>query len=330
MKIGLDLSGGDFAPGNEIESIKLFKEERNDIDVVGVIDKELLRKYRKRLEKLDIEIVEAEHKISMEDKPSQALKKKGSTLDVLMQLLKNRKVDAAISMGNTGAVMAFAVTSLGRIKGVRRPALASLFPTLDGMCILIDAGANISVKAIHLYHFGIMGNIVAKEILNKRRPSVGLLNVGTEEVKGSKELYDAFDMLKKSSLNFIGNVEGNQITEGAADVVVCDGFSGNIILKFGEGLVELIIKTIKKELVEDKKYRLRKWISKPVLKRLFSKLNYEEYGGAILTGVNGVVVVGHGRSSAQAIKNALILGGELAEKQLCKEIKSAFSNIAVS
>ncbi len=328
MKIGLDLAGGDLAPHNEIEAVKLFKEEHSEIEILGVVSRDILKKEKRKLKSLGIQIIEVENRISMEMKPTEALKVKNSNLGTLMELLKRKEVNAVVSMGNTGAVMAFAMTLLGRLKGVRRPALSSLFPTLNGSCILIDAGANVDVKPLHLYHFAIMGSIVAKEILNKEEPTVGLLNVGTEETKGSKKLSEAFEMLKKSKLNFIGNIEGNHITRGDADVVVCDGFAGNIILKFGEGLVELIINTIKRSLKEDKKYRLRKWASKPVLKRLFSNLNYEEYGGAILTGVKGIVVIGHGRSSPEAIKNALKLGGKLANKNLCGKIESAFSHLS--
>ncbi|MEO0108377.1 MAG: phosphate acyltransferase PlsX [candidate division WOR-3 bacterium] len=272
-----------------------------------------------------VEVVPAQEVVGMHESPSEALKRKAdSSIGRIMRLVKELRCDAAVSAGNTGAVMAFALTTLGTISDVQRPTLAAFFPTQRGSSLVADVGANIDVRPQHLFQFGVMGAVAASYILKKANPSVGLLNVGAEETKGTEATREAYRLFRDSELNFVGNVEGSDVFTGAADVVVCDGFVGNVMLKLSEGLGEVVADLVQEYLASESKYRLRRWFSKPVLHEFLSRMNYEEQGGGLLLGVNGSVVIGHGKSSAVAIKRAIEQAVFMAREGIPGHIRNRF------
>ncbi|MCX5782056.1 MAG: phosphate acyltransferase PlsX [Elusimicrobia bacterium] len=329
MKIALDVMGGDHAPLVTIEgAINAAKEFQHEIILVGrenIILSEL-KKYKTK--NLNIKIENASEVIDMDELPAQAVRqKKDSSLVVAAKLVADGKAEAFISAGNSGAAMASALLHMGRIPGVSRPAIATLFPTLEGLCILLDVGANVDCKPKHLQQFAIMGSLFMKEVKGIDNPKVGLASIGEEDTKGNELTLAAFELIKKSNVNFIGNIEGRDISRGKAEVVVCDGFVGNIILKYAEGAVEMLLKLIKSEL---KSYPIT-WVSLPflwaALKDLRKKLDYTEYGGAPLLGVNGACLICHGRSNAKAIKNAFFSAAKYVEKGVTKAIADEMSKI---
>jgi glycerol-3-phosphate acyltransferase PlsX len=327
MIIALDAMGGDFAPASTVEgAIFAAKESNHKILLVGsekLIAEEML-KYSKKcdLTSLNIEIVNAVEIIAMDEHPAKAVRqKKDSSLSVCAKLVAEGKADAFVSMGNSGAVMAAALFYLKRIDGVLRPAISTSFPTIDGHCIISDVGANVDCKPEHLLQFGVMASFFCEKVTEIKRPRVGLISIGEESTKGNELTLAAFDLFKYADINFIGNVEGRDIPKAKADVVICDGFVGNIILKFGEGLAEMMLKLVKREL---KKHPIA-WASLPFLwlaiKDLRKSVDYSEAGGAPLLGVNGVCIVGHGSSNGKAVKNAILAGARAAEHNLTAGIK---------
>ena len=331
MIIALDAMGGDFAPISTVEgAILAAKESKHKVLLVGPekLLTEEMSKYVKRynVKSLDIEIVNATQIISMDDHPVKAVRqKRDSSLSVCTKLVADGKADAFISMGNSGAVMAAALFYLKRIDGVLRPAISTTFPTIDGHCIIADMGANVDCKPEHLLQFGIMASSFYEKITGIKRPRVGLVSIGEEDTKGNELTLAAFELLKKADINFVGNVEGRDIPKSKADVLICDGFVGNIILKFGEGLAEVLLKLVRISL---KRHPIT-WVSFPFLwfaiKDLRKKVDYSEVGGAPLLGVNGVCIVGHGASNCRAVKNAIFTGAKAAEHNLIKDIKEAIA-----
>jgi glycerol-3-phosphate acyltransferase PlsX len=220
--------------------------------------------------------------------------------------------------------MAFAMSILGTIPGIDRPALAAPFPTPKGNTLMVDIGANVNTKPINLYQFAVMGSIAASYIFKKANPTVGLLNIGKEEKKGTEATQTAFKLLSESELNFIGNIEGQDVLRGSCDVIVSDGFVGNVILKFGEGMSEIISEMLDEYLASESEYRLRRWFSKPVLSEFISRWNYEEHGGTLLLGVNGTIIIGHGRSTAKAMKNAIKTAISAVQGKTTEHIQEKF------
>ncbi|MDR2616306.1 MAG: phosphate acyltransferase PlsX [Endomicrobium sp.] len=331
MIIALDAMGGDFAPVSTIEgAILAAKQSNHKILLVGkeksILDE--MSKYSKKynLKSLNIEIINADEVIAMDEHPVKAVRqKRNSSLSICASLVADGKADAFVSMGNSGAIMAAALFYLKRIEGILRPAISTFFPTLEGSCIIADMGANVDCKPEHLLQFAIMASLFCEKIARVKRPRVGLVSVGEEPTKGNALSLAAFELLKKADINFIGNVEGRDIPRSKADVVICDGFVGNVILKFGEGLSEMILKLVKKAL---KKHPFA-WASLPFLwlaiKDLRKSVDYTEVGGAPLLGVNGISIVGHGSSNAKAVKNAIFVAVRTAEHNLVYEIKEAIA-----
>jgi len=245
-------------------------------------------------------------------------KKKDSSIKVAFDLLKRGEASAVVSAGNSGAVLATAIFVLEKLAGVDRPAIGTMFPTLKGSTLLLDAGANVDCKPFHLVQFAIMGDAYAKYILKKDKPVVGLLSNGEEESKGNELIRETNAILKQSSIGYIGPVEGRDIFNGRADVVICDGFVGNAALKICEGLAEAIGAMIREKLEASLKAKIAYLLARDMVNGIKKKLDYSEYGGAPLLGVNGVVIIGHGRSSAKAIKNAVRLAHEFAQVGLPK------------
>jgi phosphate acyltransferase len=326
MRIALDAMGTDNAPAAELEGVALALEEWKDLEVVlvgkpGIIDAETVKGYSGRLE-----MVPAEEVVGMHESPTEVVKRKrSSSMAVCMDLMKQGKVSGVVSAGNTGAIMAFAMTMLGVVPGVYRPTLAGLFPTLKGSTLVLDIGANVDTKPLQLLQFGMIGTIAASYLFKKANPSVGLLNIGQEDSKGNESTFDAYRLFKQHDMNFVGNVEGNAILKGTVDVVVCDGFVGNALLKYAEGLAEVLTGLLDEYLESESKYRMRRWVSKPVLREFIERMDYQEHGGGLMLGVLGTVVVGHGRSTPRAIMNAIRSAATAAEDNLVEHIRHRFA-----
>ncbi|GHT50116.1 phosphate acyltransferase [Endomicrobiia bacterium] len=331
MIIALDAMGGDFAPVSTVGgAILAAKESKHKILLVGPekLIAEKMLEYGKKHDaaSLDIEIVNATEIIAMGEHPAKAVRqKKDSSLSVCAKLVADGKADAFVSMGNSGAVMAVALFYLKRIDGVLRPAISTAFPTIDGHCIIADMGANVDCKPEHLAQFAIMASLFCEKVTGIKRPRIGLISIGEEPTKGNELTLESFELLKTADINFIGNIEGRDIPKAKADVAICDGFVGNVILKFGEGLAEMMFDLIKKEL----KQHPMAWASLPFLwfamRDLRKRVDYNEAGGAPLLGVNGVCIVGHGGSSSKAVKNAILAGSRAVEHNLTNGIREAIA-----
>ena len=321
--------GGDHAPANEVAgAVQSLRESNNEFEVILVgKEKEIRRELAShQAEGLSCSVVHADEVIEMDDSPTVALKqKKNSSLAVGVRLHKEGKAEAFASIGNTGAVLSASALILGRIKGVSRPTIGTFFPSETGVCLLVDAGTNVDCRAQHLYEFAVMGSIYAKRVFKYGDPKVGLLNIGEEKVKGSEVVQEAYELLESSNLNFIGNVEGRDILKGKAQVVVCDGFVGNAILKFGES-VPGFMKTKLKQYAGKNLWRtLLIGLARGALRASLREMDYEEFGGVPVLGVNGVSIIGHGGSSPKAIKNMILKAAEVSASQLNKHIEEAMA-----
>ena len=329
VKIVVDAMGGDFAPANEVKgAIEALRESNNAFGVILVGREELIRKHMadQKVQDLSLSVIHADDVITMEDSPTAAVKqKKGSSLAVGITIHKEGKADAFVSAGNTGAVLSAATLILGRIKGVSRPTIGAFFPSETGVCLLLDAGTNVDCRPQHLYEFAVMGSIYARKIFKYENAAVGLLNVGEEETKGNEIVKETFKLLKASSLNFHGNVEGRDILKGKVQVVVCDGFVGNAILKFGESVPSFLKAKLtayaEKSFVQKSLLGLVRGALRDVLK----EMDYEEYGGVPVLGVNGVTIIGHGKSTPKAIKNMILKAAEVADTHLNRHIEEALA-----
>jgi glycerol-3-phosphate acyltransferase PlsX len=321
MKIAVDAMGGDFAPKNIVEGGVQAAREYG-IPVVLVGNEEVVRKEVARYPdggSLPLTFVHASEAVGMDESPLTPIrKKKDSSMKVAFDLVKKGEAAAVVSAGNSGAVLATAVFVLEKLKGVDRPAIGTIFPTLKGWTLLLDAGANVDCKSFHLVQFAIMGNAYGRHILKKKQPLVGLLSNGEEESKGNELIRETNAILRKSSIGYIGPVEGRDIFNGRADVVICDGFVGNAALKICEGLAEAIGSMIREALGASLRAKLGYLLARNAVNIIKKKLDYSEYGGAPLLGVDGVVIIGHGRSSAKAVKNAIRLAHEFAQIGLPK------------
>ncbi len=331
VKIALDSMGGDFAPSVLVKGAVLAQKEANgSFRIVLVGDAGQIQEELKKLgaESLPFIIQPASEMIRMDDSAILSLKKKDSSIAVAMQMQKEGEVDAVVSAGHTGAVMTSALITLGRIEGISRPAIATYLPTQkeqDGVLVL-DVGANSECKAQHLLEFGIMGSIYSESVLNKTNPRVGLLSIGEESNKGNDLILSSYKLFTESSLNFVGNVEGNKILKGSCDVVVCDGFVGNVMLKFAESIDGFLTSIVKKQIKRNLLSKLGILFLQASLKRLKKVLDYSEYGGAPLLGVNGVCIVAHGGSSPKAIKNAIRVAYQMSKKNVNSKIKEVLSS----
>lgn len=327
MRIAVDAMGTEKGVGTAVEGALKAAEENRQIEVILVGDREKIEKEagRLHLEELPFPVIHASEVVKMDDSPSTCLNKKDSSIAVALDLLREKRADALVSAGNTGAVMALSLLKLGRLKGVKRPCLAAVFPTINGgKVVLLDVGANVDCRPYHLFQFAVMGSVYAYKILKKRKPRVGLLNIGTEENKGNRLTTQTFKLLKDSSLNFVGNIEGGDITSGKVEVVVCDGFVGNIILKFAESFARTTLNVVERG-AEKALFGLGGLISREWRKSLRKDLDYAEYGGVPLLGVDGVCVIAHGASSSKAIKNAIVTSFEFAKAAINRHIESSLS-----
>jgi glycerol-3-phosphate acyltransferase PlsX len=326
--IALDAMGGDNAPRAEVEGSILAAREFG-VRVILVGKQEQLREElaRHSHRHLPLEIVNATDVITMQDSPMQAFRKKrNSSAHVAAKLVREGEADGFVSAGNTGAIMAVAHFILGTLPSVGRPALAAPFPNSKGaVSVMLDVGANVDSKPVHLEQFAVMGEIYYRAVFGTRRPRVALLSIGEEETKGNDLTREAFNRLKKMPLNFVGNVEGRDVFAGTADVIVCDGFIGNVALKISEGLVEHLVRTLKTALQSTLSAQIGSMLSRSAYQSFKKTLDYSEYGGAPLLGVRGITVIGHGRSNANAIKNAIRVAAELARARLNEKIEAELS-----
>lgn len=310
MRIAVDSMGGDRAPSVVVDgALAALRETAEDLEIALVGREEVVRSVLDEKTPIPsrLTVVDARDVVAMDEQPSATLrKKKQSSIAVGLRMQKEGTADGFISAGNTGAVTANAIFGLGRIKGVRRPAIATFAPTRIGACIILDVGANVENKPKHLLQFGVMGSCYAEVALRKENPRVGLLNVGEERTKGGDMLTGSYDLLESADLNFVGNVEGRDIFRGDVDVVVCDGFVGNVILKFTESVVDMFYAVMREELTKNVRAKLGAGLLKPAFRKLRETFDYAEYGGAPLLGVDGACMICHGSSSDVAIKNAIL------------------------
>jgi len=323
-RIAIDAMGTDSAPGPEIEgAILAGREGYAKVLLVGPHD--LLKRElgRHNAHHLGIELVHASEVITMEDGAAKAFRqKRDSSIRVAARLVREGKADGLISAGNTGAVMTTAKIVLGTLQGVDRPALAAVFPTSQGKAaVLLDVGANVDCKATHIEQFAVMGEIYYRTIFGVDQPRVGLLSIGEEDHKGNDLTREAFALLKQLRLNFLGNVEGRDLYNGRADVIVCDGFIGNVALKISDGLVDAVSALLKDALSSTFSSKVGYVLSRRALRHFKKRMDYSEYGGAPLLGVKGACIICHGRSNPNAIKNAVRVAAEFAEGRINEKIE---------
>lgn len=332
VTIAVDAMGADHAPKPEVEgAVAAVKTLGVKVILVGredVIRRELAQ--HPEAASLPIEVHHASEHVTMEDSAGKAMRaKRDSSMRVASRLVRDKFADGFVSAGNTGACMAIAKTVLGVVHGVDRPALSGLFPTLKGTpVVVVDVGANVDCSARMLAQFAVMGEIYSRVVLHQERPSVGLLSIGEEELKGNELTRAATPLLKNLGIKFVGNVEGRDIYTGKADVVVCDGFIGNVALKVSEGLVDVIMKMLRESLEATTTRKIGFVLSKGAYRDFKKRVDYSEIGGAPLLGVKGVCIVCHGRSNANAIKNAIRQAAEFSRGQINHLIEQELSGQA--
>jgi glycerol-3-phosphate acyltransferase PlsX len=332
-RVALDAMGGDKAPGEVIlGAIQAAREYELGVYLVGREDVIRAELAKHDTQGLDLPIVHTDEAIEMDEHPATAVRrKKNASMTVALQYVRDGAAVGAVSAGNSGAMMAASLFTLKRIASVERPALGGIFPTKDGVCLVIDMGANTDCKPEYLQQFALMGSIYMQRIFHVQSPRIGLLANGEEESKGNQLVQEAHHLLKTNAatlgLNFIGNIEGRDIPVGAVDVVVCDGFVGNVVLKLSEGLGETLIGMLRAQMTSSLPNKLAAAVLLPGLRKVFGRLDYAEYGGVPLLGVNGSAIIAHGRSNAKAIKNALRVARQTAETGVAVAIADGLAKL---
>ncbi len=330
MKIAVDAMGGDYAPQAVVEGAALAVEEL-DCSIILVGDRELLEplvaKHPHQADRLIIK--HASEVVRMDESPRKALDSKQDTsVRRTFELVRLGEADAAMSAGNSGAAMLSGLHVLGTLEGVDRPCIGSILPTVSGRVVMLDAGANVDSKSHNLVQFAFMGHALARYTLGISSPRIGLLNIGEESGKGNEVVKDTYKLLKKSDLNFIGNVEGGDIFNDRADVVVCDGFVGNVALKTAEGVVQALGASLKAEIKSSIFGRFGYLFMRPALKRFKQRFDYAEYGGALLIGLDGIGVIAHGRSNPVAVKNAIRMSHDYARTKVDRRVREEVESSA--
>jgi glycerol-3-phosphate acyltransferase PlsX len=328
MKVAVDAMGGDLAPEEVVKGALIVAGEQPAVQIILVGDEPAINAElaKNGPTPANVSIRHTSEVIAMDDHPAQALRKKrDSSLVVAGQMVKNGEADATFSAGNTGAAMAIATLEIGRIKGIDRPAIGATMPAIQGRFLLLDAGANVDCSPENLEQFAIVGSIYAEKVMGIENPRVGLLNIGGEAGKGNELAKETYGRLSKSNLNFVGNIEGKEAYEGAADVIVCDGFAGNVLLKASEGVAEMIVHLIQKEFAAVDPAVQGSLL--PLFGRLKQRIDYAETGGAPLLGVNGVSIIGHGRSKAKAIASGIRSALHAAESGFVGAIREALPKL---
>jgi len=332
MRIAIDAMGGDNAPdeiiAGALEAIELLGEN-DELILVGprhVIEPQLPSL---RSREGVISIVEAPDTIGMDEAPIESLRRKPkSSIGVIAKLAKRDRADAIISAGNTGACVAAFQMRMRNLPGVNRPGIAVVFPTFEGPVTICDVGANIACKPIHLYQYSVMASTYSRHLLGVENPRIGIMSIGSEDAKGNEVVKKARELIKSDpKINFVGNIEGRDIFKGICDVAVCEGFVGNVILKLTEGLVDGLFKAIKFELTHEKLRLAMKF--RPVMKRIYKKYDYNEYGGALLLGVNGTALICHGSSQSRTIRNAILASKKFYTEKINDKIIEYLSGTCV-
>ncbi|MGD8414215.1 MAG: phosphate acyltransferase PlsX [Candidatus Latescibacterota bacterium] len=325
MRIAVDAMGGDMGPGVIVAgAAEAVQEHPGEFEIAIVGQRDLIEPAMSEFgdHRSSIEIVHASEVIEMSESPTSAFrKKKDSSIAVATRLIKEGRAEAMVSAGNTGAVVATALVTIGRLPGISRPAISTLWPNKKDGAVVLDVGANHECTPKNLVQFGVMGEAFARYQLEIEKPRVGLLNIGEERSKGNELVRDAYVLLENEGLNFVGNVEGRDVFEGAADVVVCDGFVGNIILKFSESMYSFLAHMVKEEINKGFVAKAGALLMKGAFDGVRSQLDYAEYGGAPLLGVNGITIISHGRSSSRAIKNAILAAKKSVETEINRHIE---------
>lgn len=329
MPIAVDAMGGDFAPQSAVAGAYLaFKEDGISVLLVG--DRPRVEAELRRLEAPPgrIEIVHADEVVGMDEPAITPIRKKRrSSLRICAELVREGKAQAMVTAGNTGAAMIVAKMVIGTVEGVDRPALAAVLPNRTGRTVLLDVGANVNSKPIHLREFAVMGHFYAQEVLGTASPRIGLLSIGEEEGKGNDLTREVFRVLKTTGLNFLGNVEGRDVFDGTVDVIVCDGFVGNVVLKSAESLAEFLGGLLREEIEGSTRGKLGYLFTKPVFDRLRERTDYRQYGAAPLLGVNGGCLIAHGRSNPEAVHNAIRRAAEFSAAQLDRKIRDKIAEL---
>lgn len=328
--IALDAMGGDHAP-REIVAGALLAAKEYPVEIILVGQEEVIRRELAALNEPSprgIEVVDAREVVEMTDSALTPIRKKrNSSIRVCANLVAEGRADAFVSAGNTGATWTSARMVMGMIEGVDRPALAAILPSQTGHTLLLDVGANVDAKASHLREFAVMGHFYAQMLFGKQDPRVGLLSIGEEEGKGNELTKETYRVLKETGLNFMGNAEGRDVFNGNADVVVCDGFIGNVVLKAGEALGEFVSKTLREEMTRSFSRKIGALLAKSAFADLKKRMDYSEYGGAPLLGVKGGCIVCHGRSNAKAIKNAVRVARDFAINKIDEKIQTKIGDL---
>ncbi len=322
MRIALDAMGGDFAPQVTVEgALKASQEYQIEVLLVGV--EKLIKKEFAKLGRFKgkVDIIDAAEAIGMGEGILSFRKKQRSSIRVAVQLIKDGEAEAFVSMGNTAAVVYISKKILGSLKGIEKPGLSLLVPSLKNPTLLIDVGASVNCQPHHLVQFAVMGQIFMESVLGLKNPRIGLMSIGEEDTKGNELTRETYELLESSPLNFIGNVEGKDLYSGKADIIVSDGFTGNVALKASEGVIDTLYKMARTEVMKDLLSKIGFFLMKRNLKRLYKKINYAEYGGAPLLGINGVCIIGHGRSNSTAVKNAIRLASEFVKNRVQEKIE---------
>ena len=330
MKIVVDGMGGDRGTVEVLKGIRLALLEMPEIEIIVVGKEEIIKKElsNHKYDEKRLTVVNADEVIEMIDEPVSAVrKKKNSSMNVALELVKNGEGDALVSAGNTGALISASQLKLRRIKGVLRPAIATVFPAKGKNIVLMDVGANADTKPEFINQFAVIGCKFAEEILHRKNPVVALLNIGSEEGKGNELTRDAYDLMKDNkNINFAGNIESRDMMNGKVDVVVTDGFTGNMVLKTSEGIAKYIFECLKEEIGKSFLAKIGIFFMMPVIKKLKKRLDSSEYGGALFLGLNGVSIKAHGNSDAVGIKNAIRVANEFAENKFVEKLKDMISS----
>jgi len=322
LRIALDAMGGERGPEVMVAgAIQAVKE--SDLNVTLIGEENLLSRILQDHPHTGskIQIAHSSQVIAMDESPVEAIRrKKDASIVKAFNLVKNGKADAVVSAGNSGATMASAIRSLGRLNNVSRPGIASVFPTLKKPLVIMDVGANVDCRPQHIFQFGVMASAFSNNLFGREKPSIGLLSIGEEGGKGNVLVKSAHELFSKSTLNFVGNVEGRDIFQGNVDVIVCDGFVGNVSLKVSEGLAEAIIIMLKDEMAKSIMAKIGYLLAKPAFDSFRKRVDYAEYGGAPLLGLNGTGIICHGRSNAKAIMNAIKVAAEMVRNNVNEHI----------
>jgi phosphate acyltransferase len=328
--IAIDAMGGDFAPAHPVAAAVLAARELGTrILLVGREDEVRAELARHRPSKLPIEIVNATEVVGMDESPVNAFRrKKDSSIRIAATLVRDGRAQGVVSAGNTGAVMTTVKMICGVLEGVERPALCAVVPNLKGLSVWLDVGANIDCRSEHLVQFAVMGHLYSREILGVHEPRVGLMSIGEEDTKGNEVTRDAFRILKETPLNFIGNVEGRDIFNGEADVIVCDGFIGNVSLKAVESAAQTIMHFLKEEISKSARAKMGYLLARPAFRAFRKKVDYAEYGGVPLLGVKAAGIICHGGSSARAIKNGVRVALDFNANAVNDRIRAEIAQLA--